>query len=380
MEIEYGSPIAVEEVKSVGDAWEVSGYASTFGNVDLGGDVVVKGAFDEWLDGWKSGQSQFKTRFLFSHQSSMILGKPISMSVDDKGLLVRAKISKTQLGSDVHTLLKDGALDSFSIGYIPAGVKMTDDGLRMLTKIDLPEFSLVAMPMNPLAEVNGVKQSVKGHVHCALCQVLINDADEDAKAQWTAAFINNLPDSAFAYIEPGGSKDEDGKTVPRSKRHFPHHGTGGGVDLPHLRNALARAPQSPFGDKALPHLRRHARAEGVGDAGKDHEHDAEFSYEDMTLAQLASATNDVVAAFGERVRDLFDKLQAGDFSLTEAKRTDLQALLETFSGIDAVRHDAEAVLAHKQEQLPDPKLGQISVTALALELCRHRLRARGVEV
>jgi hypothetical protein len=85
------------------------------------------------------------------------------------------------------------------------------------------------------------------------------------KAEWTAAFINDLPDSAFAYVESGGEKDEGGKTAPRSLRHFPHHGADGAVDLPHLRNALARAPQSPVGERALPHLRRHASAEDVGE-------------------------------------------------------------------------------------------------------------------
>jgi len=92
------------------------------------------------------------------------------------------------------------------------------------------------------------------------------------KAKWTREFINNLPDAAFAYIEPGGEKDESGKTKPRSLRHFPHHGTNvrsgsenNTVDKPHLRNALARAPQSPFGPKALPHLKKHARALNIGD-------------------------------------------------------------------------------------------------------------------
>lgn len=84
------------------------------------------------------------------------------------------------------------------------------------------------------------------------------------KAEWTTAYINDLPDSAFAYIESGGEKDGEGKTTPRSKRHFPHHNAEGGVDLPHLRNALARAPQSSFGDRALPHLKRHASSAGVG--------------------------------------------------------------------------------------------------------------------
>jgi HK97 family phage prohead protease len=76
-------------------------------------------------------------------------------------------------------------------------------------------------------------------------------------AEMSAAQINDLPDSAFAYIEPGGSKDEQGKTVPRSKRHFPIH------DAAHVRNALARAPQSPFGDKAMPKIRAAAKKFGI---------------------------------------------------------------------------------------------------------------------
>lgn len=55
------------------------------------------------------------------------------------------------------------------------------------------------------------------------------------KAAMSGAEINDLPDSAFAYIEPGGTKDETGKTVPRSLRHYPVH------DEAHARNALARA-------------------------------------------------------------------------------------------------------------------------------------------
>lgn len=90
----------------------------------------------------------------------------------------------------------------------------------------------------------------------------------DEKAVWTAAFINDLPDSSFAYIEPGGKKDPQGRTVPRSLRHFPFKDASGKVDLPHLRNALARAPQSPFGTQAMPKLRAAAAAAGVGKFAK----------------------------------------------------------------------------------------------------------------
>ncbi|MGH9889025.1 MAG: XkdF-like putative serine protease domain-containing protein [bacterium] len=65
-----------------------------------------------------------------------------------------------------------------------------------------------------------------------------------AKAQWSRAFINDLPDDAFLYIEPGGTKDDAGKTIPRSLRHFPFRDQDGDVDVPHLHNATARIPQS----------------------------------------------------------------------------------------------------------------------------------------
>lgn len=76
-------------------------------------------------------------------------------------------------------------------------------------------------------------------------------------AQLSSAAINDLPDNAFAYVEPGGTKDPSGRTVPRNKRHFPVH------DEPHARDALSRAPQSPFGKMAMPKIMSAARKFGI---------------------------------------------------------------------------------------------------------------------
>jgi HK97 family phage prohead protease len=57
-------------------------------------------------------------------------------------------------------------------------------------------------------------------------------------AQMTSADINDLPDSAFAYIAPGGTKDGSGRTIPRSNRYLPI------PDKAHVQNALARLPQT----------------------------------------------------------------------------------------------------------------------------------------
>ncbi|MHA1304503.1 MAG: hypothetical protein ACTSPI_12470 [Candidatus Heimdallarchaeaceae archaeon] len=94
---------------------------------------------------------------------------------------------------------------------------------------------------------------------------------EDA-AKWTRKFINSLPDSAFAAIEPAYPE----KIQNKNARHLPHHNGVGdlgkdksnaNLDLPHYKNALARANQiNPVSDsisaeelraKANAHLERH---------------------------------------------------------------------------------------------------------------------------
>lgn len=58
-------------------------------------------------------------------------------------------------------------------------------------------------------------------------------------AEWTTAYINSLPDSSFAYIESCYGKTSENKGL----RHLPYKNEDGKIDLPHLRNALARVDQ-----------------------------------------------------------------------------------------------------------------------------------------
>lgn len=80
------------------------------------------------------------------------------------------------------------------------------------------------------------------------------------RATWSTAFVNDLPDSAFLYIE-GGGKKVDGKTEPRSLRHLPYKDADGAIDMPHLRNAIARIPQtSGLSDSEKEALQKRAQA------------------------------------------------------------------------------------------------------------------------
>lgn len=106
----------------------------------------------------------------------------------------------------------------------------------------------------------------------AVRQLAAIEAEKDRDDQpLTRATINDLPDTAFAIILSGGEKDDSGRTVPRSLRKLPHH-TGAvksasentSLDLPRLRNALARVNQIDASPaqiaRAKAHLDRHANA------------------------------------------------------------------------------------------------------------------------
>ena len=87
---------------------------------------------------------------------------------------------------------------------------------------------------------------------------MTTEANENAV--WSTAYVNDLPDSAFFYIAPGGEKDDEGKTVPRTNRKFPYKDDKGAVDLPHLRNAIARIPQSNLSQDEKDKLQERARS------------------------------------------------------------------------------------------------------------------------
>src|SRR5262245_28186939 len=237
------------ELKAGADAGALRAVFSTFGVVDRGNDLVTAGAFTD-------GQ---EVPMVWAHDWHKPVGKGTVRVLPDRAVFDGRFNLATTWGRDAYEAVKfAGPLQEYSFGFRVTDEESADVGgerVRVIKGAEVFEVSPVL-----------VGEGLGTHT-----LTLKHDLDEDDhfKAQWDTSFINNLADSAFAYIEPGGSKDSEGKTVPRSLRHFPHHGPGGAVDLPHLRNALARAPQSPFGDRALPHLNRHASAEGVG--GKEGE-------------------------------------------------------------------------------------------------------------
>ncbi len=130
------------------------GYASTFGNIDLGDDIVEKGAFSESL------LKNPSVPVLWQHDMAMPIGKSIEMREDERGLFVKARLPK---GDDfvkgrVMPQMKVGSIQEMSIGFFIKGASYDrEKEIRTLEKIDLFEFSLVTKAMNPQARISGFK-------------------------------------------------------------------------------------------------------------------------------------------------------------------------------------------------------------------------------
>jgi HK97 family phage prohead protease len=269
------------EVKQVDtEKREIEGYAATFGNLDLNGDVIHKGAFDRTLKEKKPSD----IAVFVGHNSAMLpVGIPVEMRTDDKGLWTKTRIFKTQAGDDLlqtaRELHEAGQPLGMSIGFQTRDSKWQKDGqkaYRLLTDADLMEYSYAAKQViaSPPALVTAVKTKQRG---AGMANEHFLPGEEPV---WTTAYIQNLPDSAFAYVEEGvGGEQVEGKTLPHTMRHFPHHNDDGSVNRDAVRREYDRAKTSDSvrllsslagaRDEAIRHLRDHARAEGlIGDGAK----------------------------------------------------------------------------------------------------------------
>jgi HK97 family phage prohead protease len=136
---------------------EFTGYASIFGNVDLGNDVVERGAFTKSL----RRKGYRKVKMLYQHDTKQPIGVFDMIKEDENGLFVKGRLAmQTQKGKEVFELMKMGAIDGLSVGYrVDQKGYSCDDkkGKRRLKEVDLMEISAVTFPMNPKAMIQGVK-------------------------------------------------------------------------------------------------------------------------------------------------------------------------------------------------------------------------------
>lgn len=193
---------------------EFVGHAAVFGNVDDGGDIIQPGAFTETI------RDDFhRIKILSQHDSTDLpIGRPIELREDAKGLYIRGKISDTQKGRDVITLMKDGVLTEMSIGYDALDFDFDNGGsVRRLKKIRLWEISIVTWAMNDLATIDGVK-SVVGELRAEVKAGRMTRAKLNALKPFIA-IVRELADILGPFLESQESDAELQKPVKNQTKN-----------------------------------------------------------------------------------------------------------------------------------------------------------------
>ena len=96
-------------------------------------------------------------------QHSDVIGTVTDARNTPDGLEITARISETSLGNDVYALAKDGAIDRFSIGFIPIDTDTSRDDTgathAVHKAINIREVSLVPFPAYDNAKVTDVRSA-----------------------------------------------------------------------------------------------------------------------------------------------------------------------------------------------------------------------------
>lgn len=132
-----------------------TGYASVFGNVDHGRDIVDKGAFNQTL------KSKRTWPVFYLHDLGWPLGIA-DLETDGFGLLTHGKINlQVERAADIHKFMLMGAINQMSFGFevLKADKKVDANGdpIRVIKELKLYEVSVVPFGMNPKADVTDVK-------------------------------------------------------------------------------------------------------------------------------------------------------------------------------------------------------------------------------
>jgi len=105
-----------------------------------------------------------EAKLMWQHDQHEPIGKIVEGRHTDAGFEIRATISDTARGRDAITLLEDGVINRFSVGFIMRDSKMSEDRTRVVTDAFVREVSLVSFPWYEGATVTEVRDDSESEI------------------------------------------------------------------------------------------------------------------------------------------------------------------------------------------------------------------------
>lgn len=133
-------------------------YANIKGNIDHAQDRTLDGAYQKSIDTHMKNGTMPKM-FWMHNPYSIPVGKWLEMREDSKGLFMKGKLFKDSNDAKaIYEAAKEGALDSFSIGYSVVEEKWNGlKGCNDLIELDIKETSWVTFACNEESLLQGIK-------------------------------------------------------------------------------------------------------------------------------------------------------------------------------------------------------------------------------
>lgn len=151
----------ITEAKADGNVGTATALVSVFGNVDMGGDRVLPGAFTATLDAWRAKGDPIPV--IWSHdwdnpESFVGAADPAAIKETADGLVVPMVFDlERPRAEQVHHLLKERRVTQFSFGYFAKDYDMVDDEeygkVRELRSVELFEVGPTLLGMNPATQL-----------------------------------------------------------------------------------------------------------------------------------------------------------------------------------------------------------------------------------
>ena len=195
---------------------KIAGYANTTAK-DRANDVVT-------AEAWAKGVENYRKNpvLLYQHKHDNPIGRVDKIQVDRKGIFVEASVSEAaEKNHGVQTLIKDGALKSFSVGFrVKDGKYNREDDSMMITDVELLEISVVSVPCNQ-ESLFSIRKSFENDSDYEEFKKSLKEADQEEikMMRKIKAGITDVSDGHYHTVE----MDENGNGVTTYASHMSNH-------------------------------------------------------------------------------------------------------------------------------------------------------------
>ena len=278
----------------------IKGYASTI-DQDRAGDIIESNA---WAKGG-IGNYENNPIILFNHDYHNPIGKATQLEVNDNGLQIKGKISKS--AGKIRDLVKEGVLGAFSVGF---RVKDADyleetDGYR-IKDAELFEISVVSVPANQAATFSVAKSF---------------DSDTEY-LEWKEQFVK----SNAGQSDTDSPEEAVDKTVIKEMEMSE---TKENFDLEGFAKEVAKKTATEI---AMAQAEKQAKVEADAEVAK-----AEAEAEEAALQEKKAEVESIVKAGTEGAERLVSDLE--------------DRVAKDYSNIETVVEELKAELAEKSEEI-----------------------------